>query len=147
MKKLLLLVIFFCISCSYKPIYSTGDKLDFEFKKIIINGDEKIKRQIINNLNINESFNSKRELSINITYKIEETSRNSRGEVETYRSMIIAEISINEDKTTLKKEKFLSQLSYKNKDNRYELRSYQQLIKNDLVDKLLSEIILFLKIT
>ena len=70
MKKILLLILFFCVNCSYKPIYSNSNQLNFEFKKIIITGDKSVKRQILKNLNnINENINSNRELIINVVYK------------------------------------------------------------------------------
>lgn len=146
MKKILLLIIFLCIGCSYKPIYSNSDQLNFDFNKIIITGDKNIKRQILNNLaNISKNINSNKELIINIIYKIEETSRDTKGQVETYRTVIMTEIIINENKQILKKENFLNEFSYNNKDNRYELKLYQQQIRNNLVNDLLNEITLFLK--
>ena len=57
----------------------------------------------------------------------------------------MTEIIINENKQILKKENFLNEFSYNNKDNRYELKLYQQQIRNNLVNDLLNEITLFLK--
>ena len=146
MKKILLLILFMCVNCSYKPIYSNSNDLNFEFKKIIITGDKSVKRQILKNLNnINENINSNRELIINIVYKIEETSKNRRGEVETYRTVIETETAVFDNEKIIKKKQFINEFSYNNIDNRYDLKSYQQQIRNNLVNELLGEIIIFLK--
>tara|TARA_B100001121_G_C18420373_1_gene494368 strand:- start:213 stop:656 length:444 start_codon:yes stop_codon:yes gene_type:complete len=146
MKKLLIILLFFTVSCGYKPIYSKNDQLNLEFREIISNGDEKINRQIINIINLNENSSSNYELSLKTNYNTEETSKNLKGEVETYRSIITTQLIIKKDEKVFKTKNFLNEFSYNNKDNKYELTKYQSEIKNNLINDLAGEIILFLKL-
>tara|TARA_B100001057_G_scaffold344820_1_gene345875 strand:+ start:10589 stop:11032 length:444 start_codon:yes stop_codon:yes gene_type:complete len=146
MKKLIVILLFFAVSCGYKPIYSKNDQLDLEFSKIILNGDEKINRQIINIINFKENLSSNYELLLETTFNTEETSKNLKGEVKTYRSIIKTQLVIKKDEKVFKNKNFLNEFSYNNKDNKYELTKYQNEIKNSLINDLSGEIILFLKL-
>ena len=146
MKKLLILLFFICVSCGYKPIYTMNDQLNSKFKKIILNGDKKINRQIINSVDLEENTSSDLELLITTNYRIEETSKNTKGQIATYRSIIETQLVIKKEKKIFNKENFSNEFSYNNKDNKYELIKYQNEIKNNLITELINEIILFLKL-
>ena len=146
MKKLTIFLIFFCVSCAYSPIYKIGDQLSFEFNEIIIEGDEKIKRQIIDTLDFKKDLSVEKSILIKTDYKIEETSKDSKGQIATYRSIINAEITINDREKNLIIENFSNEFSYNNQDNEFKLRIYQDEIKQNLTQQLINEIILFLKL-
>lgn len=146
MRNLTIFLIFFCVSCGYSPIYKTGDQLIFEFNEIVIEGDEKVKRQIVNTIDFKKNVSLKKNLLIKTEYKTEETSKNSKGQVTTYRSIINAEITIDDGSGNLMKKNFLNEFSYKNQDNEYVLRKYQDEIRQNLTQQLINEIILFLKL-
>ena len=137
---------FLLVSCGYKPIFSKNDQLILEFNKIITNGNNRINKNIINNVSLKENLSSDHELTLTTDYKIEETSKNSKGQVETYRSIIITQLSIKKGGKILKSNNFINEFSYNNKDNKYELTKYQNKIKNNLINELSEEIILFLKL-
>ena len=137
---------FFLVSCGYKPIFSKNDQLILEFNKIITNGNNRINKQIINTVSLKENLSSEHELTLTTSYNIEETSKNSKGEVETYRSIISTQLIIKKDEKVLKNNNFLNEFSYNNKDNKYELTKYQNEIRNNLINELSEEIILFLKL-
>lgn len=146
MRNLTIFLIFFCVSCGYSPIYKTGDQLNFEFNEIVIEGDEKVKRQIVSTIDFKKNVSLKKNLLIKTAYKTEETSKNSKGQVTTYRSIIDAEITVDDGSGNLMKKNFLNEFSYKNQDNEYVLRKYQDEIRQNLTQQLVSEIILFLKL-
>tara|TARA_B100001093_G_scaffold433111_1_gene429892 strand:+ start:2373 stop:2819 length:447 start_codon:yes stop_codon:yes gene_type:complete len=147
MKKIIIIIfLLFTISCGYKPIYSSNDQLILKFDKIISSGDEKINRQIINVLGLEENTSSKHELLLTTTYNIEKTSKNLKGEVETYRSIIKTQMKLKKGEKIVKSKNFLNEFSYNNKDNKYELTKYQNEIKSNLINDLTEEIILFLKL-
>ncbi len=134
------------VSCGYKPIYSKNDQLILEFSKIITDGNNKINNQIISNIDLKENLSSNTEFILTTSYNIEETSKNSKGQVETYRSIINSQLIIKKEKEVLKSKNFINEFSYNNKDNKYELTKYQNEIKNNLINELSEEIILFLKL-
>ncbi len=146
MKKILIVLFLFVTSCGFKPIYSKDDKLILEFNKIVTDGDERIIRRIINNLGLKEDVSSNYDLLITINYNIEETSKNSKGKVETYRSTLSTKIVVKKYEKTLKNKDLINEFSYSNKDNKFELTKYQNEIKNNLIDEMSREIILFFKL-
>lgn len=149
MRKLLKLTLcFFLISCGYKPIFVNESQKLFEFYKINLSGDEKINSQIVNSLKINETNTNKikNQLFINSEYKIYETSKNSKGLVETYRSSVSVNFSIKEEDKIIEKKYFNENFSYNNLENRFELIEYQNIVKNNLINKIIEDIILFMNI-
>ena len=145
-KKILIVLTILMTSCGYQPIYLNKNIKNFEFNKIITDGDDSINRQIINSVGLKESiYDDKLDtLLIKSNYKVEETSKNSEGQVETYRSSISIDILIKKNKEILKNESFVESFTYNKKDNKFELSNYQDDIKDNLINKILEEIILFL---
>ena len=147
-KIILLLTLFISTSCGYKPIYLKNDQLMLEFNKIVSIGDQRLNKKIINTVGLLESeFNeSLNELSLETNFDIEETSKNTKGQVETYRSVINVKLTIKKDEKILKSKNFLKEFSYNNKDNKFELTQYQSEIKYNLINKSSEEILLFLNL-
>ena len=146
MKKLIIILLLFTVSCGYKSIYSKNDQVILEFNEIVLNGNEKLNRQIINILNIKKNILNDKKLLLTTTYNIEETSKNLKGEVETYRSIIKTQLVIKKGEKILKNKNFSNEFSYNNKNNKFELTKYQNDIKNNLINDLSGEIILFLRL-
>ena len=148
MKKILIFCVFFLVSCNYQPIYQNTDLDKIEFLKITLEGDQNINRKIINSLSLkeNEYDDTLNELRIKSSYEIQETSKNSKGQVQSYRSQIIVNLDIkNKGKSILNKD-YVEDFSYANKDNKFELVQYQDEIKNNLINKVIEDVILFLKL-
>lgn len=147
MKKIFIILIFLT-SCGYQPLYLNNNLKKYEFQKIVLKGDNEINRKIINRLKIkeNEFDEELNELLINSLYNVSETSKNSKGIVETYRSKITVLINIKKDKKTIKSKEFSKDFSYSNRDNKFELVQYQNKIKSNLIDKSIEEINLYLNI-
>ena len=148
MKKILLIFIYFLTSCNYQPIYVNKNLNNIEFSKIIIEGEKDINRKIINSLPLKENeFNDTlNSLLIENSYEIQETSKNSKGQVQSYRSIIKINLIINNKKELVLKKNFLKDFSYANKDNKSELIQYQNDIKNNLINKIIEDIILFINL-
>ena len=108
-----------------------------QFHKIIISSLS-LKKDVLND-NLNKLF-------LRTNYRIDETSKNSKGKVKTYRSVIIVEVDISKNNKILNSKKIEKNFSYNNVSNKYELVEYQNKIKTDLIDGILEEIILFLNL-
>ena len=147
MKKLFLILILLLASCGFKPIYVKNDKSILEFNNIILVGDNKINRQIINNMGLKESSSNENELTLKSNYTVEETSKNSKGQVETYRSSINLQLIIKKNEKIFKSRNFSNEFTYSNKSNKFELNQYQTEIKNNIINKLTEEIILFMNLS
>ena len=148
MKKILLICILFLVSCNYQPIYQNTDLDKIEFLKITLEGDQNINRKIINSLSLkeNEYDDTLNELTIKSSYEIQETSKNSKGQVQSYRSQIIVKLDIKSKGRNILNKDYEENFSYTPKDNKFELVQYQDEIKNILINKVIEDVILFLKL-
>jgi hypothetical protein len=144
-RKFLLISLILMASCGYQPIYNKV-LLDYKFYEIDLQGDETINNKIINTLKIKKSnevefFDT---LSIKSSKNIQETSKNSKGQVQTYRSIFNVEVSITRDNKIIKKQSFNESFSYDNKTSKFELTQYQIEIENIITNKIINDLVLFL---
>ena len=148
MKKFLFTFIFFISSCGYQPIYINNNLKNFEFNKIITEGESDINRKIIKSVLFKENRTNAllNQLLLKSSFKVEETSKNKKGQVNSYRSSIIINLSINKDSKVIKNKSFLEEFTYNNKENKFELVEYQAGIKEDLINQVIEEIILYLNL-
>ena len=148
MKKFLLIFIFLLSECGYQPIYISKNLSDVEFFKITLEGDADINRKVVGSLsfkenNLQDSLNS---LLIKSSYKIIETSKSSKGQVESYKSQIILNFIIIDGDEVVSSKNFSKEFSYNIKDNKFELIRYQNEVKDNLINKIVEDIILYMNI-
>ena len=77
---------------------------------------------------------------------MEETSKNSKGQTESFRTIIMLTLEIKENNTIIKSKNFNENFSYNNMDNKYNLSIYQNEVENNLVNKIIEELILYLNL-
>lgn len=148
MKKTTLILLLFITSCGYQPIYLNKSLENFEFFKITLKGEKDINRKIVSFLSLKENKSDKllNELLLKTSFKIEETSKNSKGQVISYRSSINVNLSIIKDEKIIKSKNFMKDFSYSNPSNRFKLVEYQNEIKNNMLTKIIEEINLFMSL-
>ena len=130
---------------SVNTIYLNKNTQNFEYSKIISEGDSEINTKIIKKASMKETNNISKKLYISSFYEIKGTSRNSTGEIESYRTIIKVNLETKDkNNKAIKSKIFLKEFSYNSKDNNYELVKYQNFVRNDLVNKIISEIIVYL---
>ena len=146
MKKLLIFIIFFISSCGYQPIYLSNNLESIEFYKINTSGESEINNQILNSLSLKENNQNDKlqELFLSSYYKIDEISKNSKGQTETYRTSISVVLKIIKNKDIIKNKTLTDNFTYNKKENKFELTQYQTSIKNQLVNGIIEDLILFL---
>ena len=147
MHKVLLVLLFFLSSCGYQPVYLNKNLENIEYSKIKLNGDESINKIIINALpiSVNDNNEKKNQLNLSSLYKIEPASKNSKGQVLSFKSMIEVNLEVkNINNEIVQNKNFVKQFIYNNKQNNFELIDYQNSIKDDLIDIIISEIIIYL---
>lgn len=147
MKKILLILILLLSNCGYQPIYTNKNLVEFEFSNVEFIGEKDINRLILNSLSIKEkSDKNLNELLVKSDLEIEETSKDSKGKVQTYRMIIDLELSIIKNKEILKKKIIKESFSYNNQNNKFELIEYETEIKENIVKKIIEEISLYLNL-
>lgn len=147
MKKIFFILLFFISSCGYQPLYQNKDLENFKFRKITLTGDNYINKRVTNTISIQENneAKNKKELFISSSSKIQETSKNSKGQVESFRIIITVNLKIiNKIDQDTQNKNFIKEFTYNNKQNKFELIEYQDSIKNDLIDKIINDIIIYL---
>ena len=132
-------------ACGYQPVYNKNLS-DYKFYEINLQGDQSINNKIINTLKITQSneveFFDK--LSIKSSKNIQETSKNSKGQVDTYRSIFNVEVSVTRDNEIIKKQNFDESFSYDNKTSKFELTQYQVEVENIIINKIIKDLAFFL---
>ena len=101
---------------------------------------------IINSLSLRENTSNKQlsDLTLFSSFKIDEIAKNSKGQTETYRSSIVVSVKIIDDQKIIKNKTFSDDFTYNKKNNKFELTEYQEDVKNQLVNRIIEDLILFL---
>ena len=148
MRKILILIFFFITGCGYQPIYVGENTKDYIFKKITLVGNKKINRSVVSALNLKEdkASENKKEVIINSSIDIFETSKNSKGQVASYRTSIKLDFKIKNNEKIIKNKSFMKNFSYNNKKNKFELVEYQKDVENSLTRKIIEELIIDLNL-
>ena len=148
MKKIFFILLFLS-SCGYQPIYINKNLENFEFQEINLVGEKDINNKIINSLSLKENKikDNLNTLLISSSTQIEETAKNKEGQVKSFRTIVSVKLEIRNIKDDIIQSKnFFKEFTYNNKQNKFELVEYQSSIKNDLVDKIVGEIIIYLNL-
>tara|TARA_B100000902_G_scaffold191821_1_gene183318 strand:+ start:1453 stop:1905 length:453 start_codon:yes stop_codon:yes gene_type:complete len=147
MNKILIILLFFLLSCGYQPIYINNDIFNFKYSEIILEGENEINKKIINTISIEENKNDENldKLYLSSTYKIETTSKNTKGEAVSFRIAVVVDLEVKDiNNKNIKNKNFAKQFTLNSRQNKFELAEYQDSIRDDLVNKIISEIIIYL---
>lgn len=141
---LLLLICIFFNSCGYSPIYKSIK--EFNYSQIIYNGDKKLNRQISSALSLKEdkNNNSLNKLTLETNKKILVTSKNSKGQIQSYRMVIYLNLIIENSEKKTQQKTFVKDFSYNTKNNKFELSEYENQIENNLIQEIIEEINIYL---
>lgn len=135
--------LFFLItSCGFKPIY-ISDKSNFTFKNAKVEGDMKLSKVILKNLNSLKNKDGKFDLIISSNYKKIISSKDKKGNPEVYDMGLIVNLIVKNDNEELKN-KFKENLSYNNLSSKFELKQYEDDLKMNLANKITQDIIIYL---
>tara|TARA_Y100001958_G_C21213059_1_gene538638 strand:+ start:84 stop:506 length:423 start_codon:yes stop_codon:yes gene_type:complete len=139
---------FFLISCGYQPLYSNKNSNKFSFKEIEILGDKDINRNLISSTFLRKDKQNfiYEKLILKNNKTITETSRNSKGQPESFRMKIDLEITLIDNGKKLKQKTFSKEFSYKNIDNKFDLYEYEINVQNNLINKITEELIIYLNL-
>lgn len=144
-KKIILFSLFLLTSCGYQPLYKKVTS-GYEFFDLKFEGNQNLGMRILGNLNIieNNLDDTLNSLTIKSTLLIDETSKDSKGLVQSYRSNLNIEVSIVKNQKVIQNQSFNESFSYNNMNTRFELLDYQKQVEEILIRKINNEIRLFL---
>ena len=147
-KTTILLILCFLFSCGYQPLYLKNNDLRDRISSVKLEGDKKINRTIISFLNLKENKDIKigNELTLASKKKIEVVSKDKAGDPSTFRSTLMVNVSLNDNKDkTIKQKKFSASFSYNTVQNKFELSQYQKNVELNLIDEISEKIFIYLK--
>ena len=148
MKKLFILILFFVTSCGYQPLYVNKSSSDLIFNKIELIGDKEINRRIMSFISLKEDKNEEKlnQLVLKSNEDITETSKDSKGRVATLKTTVEIKLVILNGNQIIKERIFNETFSYNNKNNKFDLEKYQGEVKNNLVDKIIEQMSIYLSL-
>ena len=141
--KIVFIIFFLLQGCGYKPVYSSKN-LDINFKNIEFT-KTKLNNQIANSL---ESFsNPKSENIFNLKLDtkniVRTTTKDSKGNPETFEVSIILNFNISNETKNLSKT-FTGRINYSNNDNKFELSLYEKELEDQIINYILEDVLMFL---
>ena len=148
MKKILLILFFIVTACGYEPLYKTKNEIDkINISDIKISGDITLGKKILSKLPVKIiKDKSLSKLILDSNKNIIETSKNSRGQIASYRTTVIVKLSLLDNKNNLIKERTISKdFLYNTIENKFKLKEYQIEVENNLINKIIEDINIYLK--
>ena len=148
MKKIFIVFLLILTSCGYQPLYKTNQNIkNLNINEIIYSGDQKVNDLVYSKLpfvlvkndeNINKlSLESKKEIKI--------TSKNSKGQALSYRTIIKVKILVLNSNGDILDQKIVQKnFSYNADENKFKFKEYQDKIEKNLIDTIVEDVIIHL---
>jgi hypothetical protein len=145
MKKILI-IFFFITACGYQPLYIVKNEILFE--KITLTGDKKINRKIVSTSTIKKDSkdNLNNEIILDTNKNIIITSRDMKGQPATFKSSIEVKLTIMQHGKIFREKIFNESFDYNNIENKYDLSTYQNDVEDNLIDKIVEDIIIYINL-
>ena len=148
MKKIFIVYLLILTSCGYQPLYKTDQNIkSLNISEVIYSGDQKINDVIYQKLPIvlvknDESLNK---LSLESKKEIKITSKNSKGQALSYRTIIKVKILVLNSNGDILDQKIVQKnFSYNADENKFKFKEYQDKIEKNLIDTIIEDVIIHL---
>ena len=148
MKKIFIVFLLILTSCGYQPLYKTDQNIkSLNISEVIYSGDQKINDVIYQKLPIvlvknDESLNK---LSLESKKEIKITSKNSKGQALSYRTIINVKILVLNNNGEILDQKIVQKnFSYNADENKFKFKEYQDKIEKNLIDTIIEDVIIHL---
>ena len=136
-----ILILFLSQSCGYEPIYSSKNFI-FKIGKIDYDNN-RINNQITRSLKSFSNKNAQNILDLELSSKKEKNviSKNKSGDPQIFNLKITIDIKIKDkdDKKT-----FISEQTYNNNENKFELNQFESEIEKQLISEIINDILIYL---
>ena len=146
-KKIIIIVSFLLLlSCGYKPIFSSS-KANFSITEIKLFGETNIGSKIKKNLNIYKNAENKSifySVEINSDQKKNVVSKDSKGNPKIFEIQVLIDLTILENNKVKNKKNFKESFTYNNSTDKFSLNQYEKNIEDNLIEKIVAKIIIYL---
>ncbi len=141
-----LINLIFLTSCGYNVLNNINDT-NFEIVEINIKGNDKINNKLSKFFSrYKDKENSSRlfNIELNSVYNKKVTSKNSAGENASFSMKIEVKLDITENNQNVGSSTFEKNTNYNNLESKFELKQYENVLINNLVDEIIIEMNSFL---
>ena len=142
---LFIFVIFLSSSCGYEPLNKSLNSKKINITDKIFVGDKRVNKKIFNKLNFKNQDNTPTyTLKLESNSKINDLSKDQSGNITSYKTTITTYVALIKDQEIIKNKNFEHSFTYPNQSNKFNLASYQREVEDNLIDKIVQDIRLFL---
>ena len=146
--KIFFLTIFlFLTQCGYQTVYSNKES-NFNISEIKILNDQNIGRYIKNRLSfLSERIESDDNYYLEIDSKVEKTtaSKDKQGNPKTFNLVVTVKVNLTSSKNFQEIRIFSEGINYDNSDNKFSLRRYENSLKENLTEKIIDNLLIYLQ--
>ena len=145
--KIFFLTIFlFLTQCGYQTVYSIKES-NFNISKIKILNDQNIGRQIRNRLGLLSSNTNADNLNLEIDSKFEKTtaSKDKQGNPNVFNLSIFVRVNVTSESGIEQSKVFSEAINYNNSENKFNLKKYEDSLKENLTEKIIEDLLLYLQ--
>ena len=142
MKKILFALTLFLTSCGYQAVNKI-DKNNFIILKYDFLGNSQVNKILKRNFDKskkNDNLQNEFEIIVNSKLIKSNNSKNRAGEVTNLTIQIIVDLEISQYGKKIKNLSLAESNNYNNNDNKFELKQFEKILVNDLVDKIIRRI-------
>ena len=148
MKKIFILLLFIVNACGYQPIYKVNKiPNDIKIQEVELTGNKNISNQIFSKLPFIIDKNNKllEKIVIDSNKKIIEASKNSKGQVTSYKIILSVKYKkLNKDNIIIEEKDFKKEFSYNTDNNKFNLKEHELKFERNLIDRIVEDIIFHL---
>ncbi len=148
MKKIFILFFFIITSCGFQPLYKVNEGVnEIKIKEIKHVGDEILSKKISDNLpfTVNKNDEILNQIIIEAKKSKVEASKNSKGQVTSYKAILVVKFKILDNNGNFIDEKlFQDEFYYDTNENKFKLKEYENKIEKNLINNIVEGIIIYL---
>ena len=144
MKKIFVLFLFFFTACGYQPLYKVANNFsNLKINDVQFKGDTEIGNKVYSKLPFELIKNDEKlnKLIFESFKEVIETSKNSKGQVTSYRTKISLEFILkNKDNKIIDGKKIVKEYSYNTDENKFKFKEFQNKVEENLIDRIVEDI-------
>ena len=139
------MLLFTLENCGYEPMYLKKGTINTKIQNFQLEGNKSINKRIISSLGIkNQGKTGGYKLVIKSNKSLETVAKNAAGDAAIYKTTITVIVSIMNGNKIVKDKNLISDFTYNNKENKFDLSQYQKEIEENLINKIIEKIYIFL---
>ena len=137
-KTLPLIFILFLSSCGYQAIYSKKNMINYDFSisKIDFIGDRIVNLKVKENLSSFMASKKNKDFTLNISSTVEKTvlAKDNSGTPTNFKKTVTMDVEIFIENNANSSLQIIENFSYKNNNNKFDLKRYEREITNNLAE-------------